>query len=283
MWFLSRNKSRLAFALLAGLLALGPGCFYHKQVLPPPPDSVPRELVKVTLPPYVIEAPDVLQVDVILAPLTENLQNNQYSTYLAPQPINGQFLVKMDGTIMLGIYGSVQVAGLTVDQARERVRDFISEQAKKDKGVLQVTVDVTAYNSKQFYVITDGAGYGEQVYPFPITGSETVLDAMGRVGGLPAVGSRRRIWVARRSPHPETPEQKLPVDWIGITQCGNTSTNYQILPGDRIYVQAESIFRVDNALAKMLSPVERVFGVILLGSSTVNSINGRFGNSGNFP
>lgn len=272
-----QSGSGWAIALAIALGLFGPGCVHHKEMLLPPPDgTVPRELSKVTLPPYVIEAPDVLQVDVILAPFPENLATNRYSTYLDPQPVNGQYLVKMDGTILLGIYGSVQVAGLTIDQARERVRDFIAEQAKKTKDILQVTVDVVAYNSKQFYVITDGAGYGEQVHPFPITGSETVLDAMGRVGGLPAVGSRRRIWVARRSPHADCPEQKLPVDWVAITQCGITATNYQVLPGDRIYVQAEAIFRIDNAMAKFLSPIERTFGIVLLGSSTVNSIQGRF-------
>ena len=28
----------------------------------------------------------------------------------------------------------------------------------------------------------------------------------------------------------------LPVDWCGIVQRGNTSTNYQLMPGDRVYV-----------------------------------------------
>src|SRR5947199_189530 len=83
------------------------------------------------------------------------------------------------------------------------------------------------------YVIADGAGYGEQVYPFPITGSETVLDAIGKINGLPAVASKRHIWVARRSPSPDCADQILPVDWCAITQHGVTATNYQVLPGDR--------------------------------------------------
>ena len=62
---------------------------------------------------------------------------------------------------------------------------------------------------------------------------------------------------------------------------GVTQTNYQVLPGDRLYVQAQKLISIDNALAKVLAPVERMFGIVLLGSSTVNNVNGRFGNSGN--
>src|SRR5439155_19567809 len=109
-------------------------------------------------------------------------------------------------------------------------------------------------------VITDGAGFGEQVYSFPCTGSETVLDALARINGLPAVASKRHIWVARRSPH-GGPEQILPVDWINTTQGGVAATNYQVLPGDRVYVMSEGIFRTNNFLAKWLEPIERIFGI----------------------
>ena len=32
-------------------------------------------------------------------------------------------------------------------------------------------------------------------------------------------------------------EQVLPVDWTGITRHGKSETNYQLLPGDRLYVR----------------------------------------------
>jgi polysaccharide export outer membrane protein len=197
-----------------------------------------------------------------------------FSNPLSPQPIDGQHVVQMDGTIDLGIYGSVQVAGLTTDQARERVREFILQQSERKPGSIQVRVSVQAFNSKPYYVITDGAGNGEQVASFPITGSETVLDAMARIGGLPVVSSKREIWVARRSPH-GGPDQILPVCWEDITQRGITATNYQVLPGDRIYVQSQKLIRFDTALAKALQPIERMFGIVLLGSTTVNSIQGQ--------
>jgi polysaccharide export outer membrane protein len=250
-----------------------------------PPANVPSELSMVTLPPYAIGSPDILLIEVYTLP-TQVLGP---AAVLSPQPITGQHLVRPDGTVNLGVYGSVSVAGMTTDQAKEAVRRHVFDQLKvlnatsggkttpapDDPNKLYVAVDVVGYNSKAYYVITDGAGFGEQIYRFPIQGSETVLDALSNINGLPAVGSKANVWVARRTPHPHQPEQILPVDYIGITQHGITPTNYQILPGDRVYVRADKAFRVDGYLQKVLTPIERLLGVTLLGSSTYNSVTNR--------
>ena len=102
-----------------------------------------------------------------------------------------------------------------------------------------------------------------------------MLDALSNINGLPAVGSKAHIWVARRTPHANQPEQILPVDYVGITQHGITQSNYQILPGDRVYVRAEKVFRVDGYLQKILTPIERLLGLSLLGSAAYNSITNR--------
>jgi polysaccharide export outer membrane protein len=275
-----RAVPRWHWTLLFGLCGLT-GCYHTAAYTPaPPPDgAVPRELSKVVLPPYVIEPPDLLLVQVLVPPETGDISPysrdpKAYSFPLQPQPVDGQHIVGMDGTINLGIYGTVQVAGLTRDQARERIRDFILQQTGRKRDTVQVVVDVLAYNSKVYYVITDGASYGEQVFAQPATGNETVLDAMARIGGLPQVASKRRIWLARRSPN-GGPDQILPVCWDEITRQGITRTNYQVLPGDRIYVDSQQIVTLDNWLAKFIQPVERIFGVTLLGSETVQSLKGR--------
>jgi len=220
---------------------------------------VPREGAKVSLPPYVIEPPDIL--------LIESTQG------LKDQPIRGQHLVRPDGTVSLGIYGSAYVAGMTLDQAKESIGRTFATRIQ-NFSMLNLSVDVLAYNSKFYYVITDGAGYGEQVIRMPIMGSETVLDGISQIYGLPAVASKKRIWVARRSADGTT-DQVLPVDWCGISQRGSEATNYQIMPGDRIYVDAKKWVRFDTGMARFLSPFERVLGITLLGSETVNSISGR--------
>lgn len=253
----------------------------------PPSGSVPVELAKVTLPPYVIEPPDLLSIEVVTI-LEDNAAAagapKEFKAYSLPvQPVSGAFSVRPDGKVFLGIWGSVPVAGLTLDQAKDVIRDVISMQEDPTKPgsgglkkeTIRVLVDVLQYNSKRYYVVTDGGGAGEQVAAFPVTGSETVFDAIANIGGLPTVSSKRNIWVARRTPHAGCPEQILPVDWVGITQHGVASTNYQLMPGDRVYVKAQKLVTIDTTLARVISPLERILGVTLLGTTTVNQIQGR--------
>ena len=263
----------------------GPGAAPGPQIAVPPPGAVPRELDLVTLPPYVIAPPDQLLIEVIRqSEVTENVGGKELKKTVAAglpvQPISGPFQVRPDGSVGLGMWGAVPVSGLTLDQAAAAIRNHVIEQEplKKLKASAEsviVIVDVMAYNSKRYYVIYDGGGWGEQVFPQPITGNETVLDALSNLNGLPDVASKRNIWVARRTPHCGQPWQILPVDWVGITQHGITTTNYQIMPGDRIYVKAQKLVTIDRTLARIFAPIERIFGVTLLGASTVNQISGR--------
>ncbi len=213
---------------LALAIALGcTGCFSHDAaiIVPPPPGVIPSELQKISLPPYVIEAPDVLLIDVY----ADSLDVTKPPVALWPQPITGQHLVNLDGTVRLGIWGSVSVSGMSLDQATKAVQQHVFSRMQNDQRFsgkfkvdtpekLFVVVDVLAYNSKTYYIIMDGAGFGEQIYSFAILGGETVLDALARVNGLPDIASKRNIWIARRCPIPGVPEQILPVDYVGITQ-----------------------------------------------------------------
>lgn len=195
----------------------------------------------------------------------------------ALQQIRGDHLVRQDGKVTLGIYGSVRVVGMTLEEAKLAIEDHLSRYLLNP----EIALDVSGYNSKVYYIVTDGGGLGEQVFRLPITGSETVLDALGQVNGLPPVASKDHIWVARPAPGDADHMQVLPVDWRAIVQGGATRTNYQLLPGDRIYVKAQSLVRVDNFLARLFSPVERVLGITLLGSTTVNSLRVNPNSAGN--
>lgn len=204
--------------------------------------------------------------------LRKALNNPQVSVSLiqirAIQQAKGEHLVGPDGTINLGVYGDVYVAGMTRCEAKAAIEKRLSCFLYRP----EISLSVYAYNSKVYYVITDGGGYGQQVYRFPSTGNETVLDAISNIAGLPAIASKRRIWVARPAPPYHDCLQILPVNWNAIVEGGSTKTNYQIFPGDRIYVKADPLIAFDNRLAKLLAPVERILGVTLLASTTVNSL-----------
>lgn len=301
------------------------------------PQDLPRELNKVNLQDYVIEPPDVLLINAVRvvplppyrigpldtliiqarAPLPTEPLAGEYvvepdgrvilggsygsvplagltveeakaaiekqlkgvladpTVYVAPlrtrplQQIAGEHIVRPDGKVSLGTYGLVRVCGLTTTQAKQAIEAHLRQHLQDP----EVSVDVMSFNSKLYYVIFDGGGAGQQVYRLPITGNETVLDAIGQVNGLSPVSSKHHIWVARPAPSDCGPPQVLPIDWVGISTRGVTDTNYQVFPGDRIYVQADALVTADTFLARLLSPAERLLGFTLLGSGVVRDLS----------
>jgi polysaccharide export outer membrane protein len=195
----------------------------------------------------------------------------------ALQQIRGPHLVRPDGTVGLGLYGSVRVAGLTLPDARRAIETHLSQFLLKP----EVSVDVAGFNSKVYYVVTDGGGNGEQVVRLPTTGNETVLDAVAQIGGLSGVSSKRHIWVSRPGPAGNCVPQVLPVDWCAITRGGSSDTNYQLLAGDRLYIMADPLVTTDTVLGRMIAPFERILGFVLLGNSTVRAVQNENGGNGN--
>ncbi len=183
------------------------------------------------------------------------------------QPVTGQYLVGPDGTINLRQYGSVHVAGMSLPEVQQALEQHLARFFDAP----EVSVDVLAYNSKVYYVITEGAGLGDSIVSVPITGNETVLDAISTVGGLTDVSSTK-MWIARPAPGNAACEQILPVDYRAITRGGRTATNYQLMPGDRLFISEDCLSATNNFIAKVLSPIERIAGATALGTGAVRSL-----------
>ncbi len=158
---------------------------------------------------------------------------------------------------------------MTLDEARFAIREKMSHDFVDPK----VSISVYAYNSKGIYVITQGGGLGGELVRLPYTGNETVIDALSQINGLSYVSSSR-LWVARPNREEES-SVMLPVDWDGITQRADVSTNYQLLPGDRIFIAHNKIVAFDSAIAKLTSPLERILGFTLLGTGTASRLSGK--------
>jgi len=193
------------------------------------------------------------------------------------QPISGEHLVASDGTVNLGTYGRVRVTGLTIDEARSLIDEHLSRYLQNPNA----SVDVFSYNSKTYYIILQGAGLGDRVMQFPVTGNETVLDALSNVEGLSGTSSDE-IWIARPGRNVFGGHQLLPVNWGAITQLADPASNYQILPGDRVFVREDRLVAMDTHLGKVIAPLERIFGVVLLGTNTVSRLQfyQQFGQNG---
>jgi len=236
--------------------------------------NIPTELKKVTMPDYVVEPPDLVLVEVLEA--------------LPGRPISGERLVRPDGKISLGFYGEVYVAGLTIPEVKEKIvlhlRKYLTDEIlglfeeDPETGRLnkqvdpkdsdRVFVDVTAYNSKNYYVLGDVGAPGK----LPITGNETVLDALQYAGGLLPTAAPQNIRLVRPAPPGACCEQLLPVNLAAITSGGDPTTNYQLMPGDRVVVYRDPIVRTTIFIDRMAAPFQTVLQSILQTSFTVQSL-----------
>jgi polysaccharide export outer membrane protein len=180
----------------------------------PDPLPIPRELDKRVALPFVVEPGDVLLVQPV------NLES--------PVRLPGDQTVLPDGTIQLGRYGQLVVAGKTIPRIETELRSIIGAQ---EKNAGPITARLVTRVSKVYYVLGEVNAPGA----FPLQGRETVLDALLAAGGLNDRASRKFITLSRPT-HPDGCRVVLPVCYNEIVQLGDTSTNYQIAAGDRIFV-----------------------------------------------
>jgi protein involved in polysaccharide export with SLBB domain len=178
-----------------------------------------RMLYSSSLPPYVVAPPDVLRIEV-----------HDKSHSALPIAAMDQYLVGPDGRVNLGSLGAVYVAGKTIDETRVAIQKVASQSIESP----EVFVDVVSYNSKTYYIVQDN-GKTESISVQPITGNETVLDAIATVGGL-NVSTSAKMYIARLPKMSGGSPAMISIDWIKIARGESDSTNHQLLPGDRLYI-----------------------------------------------
>ena len=184
------------FVLMLGI-AIGYSLNWYTLVLMVGP---PNKARMTSLPPYVIDPPDILRVDLIEGD-ADSLKG-----------VSGNHLVGPDGRVYLGKADSVYVAGQTVAEAQESISQLVTRLDSSAK----VLVDIYAYNSKKYYVIFEGPNGTGNVVQASVTGNETDPAAVG--------GAR-----------------KLPVDWNSIATGASPESNYQLMPGDRLFISQSAV------------------------------------------
>lgn len=234
-------------AIFAGLLASVVGCAtggggllssgqeltpQTEYVLDHAPQVAPvaRELAKIVPPSYILEPGDTVLVESI--------------RFDSPLRLPADQVIQPDGTIDLGKYGRIVVAGKRVEDVEICIQDIVNADAELIAALEEadiagpelVNVRIIDPRASQFYVL--GAVSSPGAYPY--AGRETVLDAILAAGGLADNARRCEIILSRPSPVGDC-RTVLPVCWDHIVQLGDTTTNYQLMPGDRVFVPANGI------------------------------------------
>jgi polysaccharide export outer membrane protein len=229
------------------------------QVIPDNPPPHEGAMIEVQ---QTVEPPDLLIVEVLAAAVA--------------RPITGTRLVRPDGTITLGWYGDVHVRGLTLPQIKQKIiihlRKYLTDEAlgllaeDQDGDIVHVPpeesdtvhVDISAYNHQVYYVEGDVNAPGRM----PITGNETVIDALTYAGREAPVGNSKDVVLVRPS-RPGQPARVYPIDLEAIRRKGDATANLQLFPGDRLLVGRIPIVTETINIDRVAAPTNTLTNTML--------------------
>jgi polysaccharide biosynthesis/export protein len=202
---------------------------------------------------YVVEPTDLIQVQV---------ENTLPGRPIAPM----DRLVRPDGRIQLGFYGELDVAGLTIPEIKiglvRHMQRFLEDETLglvilgdngqpvvdpatgkprriDPKDSKAVRVELVQCNSKYFYVL------GEVVSPgrFPVTGTQSILDAIDLAGGLNPSEDRAKFVLYRLGTHGSPHRRTVNLDQI--KQGSLPSTEIRLRAGDRLVIHRQAGDRIE--------------------------------------
>ena len=140
--------------------------------------------------------------------------------------LNGELQVADDGTITLGVIGSIEVRGLTETELVERIRSRLLAEGMRRA---TVTATVSEFRSQPVSLLGAVARPGNQVIP----GRSTLIDLVLDAGGLTEQAGSKII-VRRRASNGLSDRVEINVDDLFVR--GDPSVNLPIYAGDMIHV-----------------------------------------------
>jgi len=233
----SRNKSVLCAALLVTAFLLCTGCrgveYTDINAAALASGNVERRLEKINGR-YRLGATDSIQVMIRNAP-----------------ELAGGHSIRPDGNITLQLIGDIYLEGMTPMQAADVLTKALQVYIRE----VDVTVRVTGFNSKKYYVFGEANGRGEQVFD----GDITVLRAFGRARGVTTRAAWDRIRLVRAT---TTTRQIYKINLADIVKAGRWETNVQLKANDIIYVPPTYLAQVGYVINSVLFPFRSIFGAM---------------------
>ncbi len=131
----------------------------------------------------------------------------------------------------------------------------------------RVFVDITAYNSKNYYILGDVLVPGK----LPWTGNETVLDALQYANGLLPTAEPKDIRLIRPG-RGGKPAKVYKIDLEAIQDKGDVRPNYQLFPGDRLIVGRNEVVKKTVEIDRLTYPIEAIAGSIQRIANSIRAV-----------
>lgn len=172
---------------------------------------------------YQIRPNDIISIRVASSTASEfnflNYQNEpQMGAISSNNPLLSGFEVEVDGTIFLPVIGKVGVAGLTLDEARNKIQVIVSELLESP------TVEIKLLSFRVTVL-----GEVEKEGTFMVYYSKlSILDAIAQAGGLTDFSDPERVKIVRNH------NDSLEVAYVNILEEEFLSSPYYYLQPDDV-------------------------------------------------
>ena len=210
-----------------------------------------------------LQAPPPLPVPPSLPPQTYRYRlapgDQLVTSVFKIEGYEAQVQVLSDGTINLPRLGTVEVWGLTLDEARQRITAGYSQFLRRplvyldlvEQRPVRVTVTGEVLRPGVFTLPVNSHGAIGSTADLTGVGADgggwpTMIDVIQKAGGISATGDLARLELLRPSPSPGGPTQSYVFDYLTVLKDGGFAPNPLIYDGDSIRVhKATSPVNVD--------------------------------------
>lgn len=226
---MSSPKSLVLLALSALLVIAGCANITDINRRLPSPEVVAQKPPDAA---YIVDPPDSIQVEFLNEPALTRVVT-----------------LRQDGCVTLPYVEDVPVAGKTPVQIREELEVAYGKYYKEPR----ILVTVTGYNSKKVFV------YGEIGRPgaLPYTGSQTVADVIGAVGGFTRRAAPSWCKVTRGSLDSDEVEIYR-VNLNSLIFHGDQTENVALAENDVVYVPPDILAWTGYQLEHLLFPLSSI-------------------------
>lgn len=172
-------------------------------------------------------------------------------TVLRHPEVSGEYVINQEGNIQYEFVGDVQISGLTKDEAAKVVSERLTEYIISP----EVSVKIKGYNSKIVYVVGE-VGQPGKIYMRGDTIS--VREALMQAGLPQLTGVTRKSRLITPS---ETGNAQIKkVDVYALLYEGDLRENYEMKPGDVIFIPATFLTKAMRAIQPVAAPIGTAAG-----------------------
>lgn len=159
------------------------------------------------------------------------------------EDLSGKYVVDADGAFTFPLIGRVQVAGRSLKQVEETLRQRLADGFLRKP---QVTAQVEEYRSRRIFVMGEVRTPG----PYPLTGEMRLLEALARAGSTTPVAADEVLIIRPRAGATAGPVQSTLASESEVTnipmrdlRAGSHLHNIALQDGDTVFVpRAELVY-----------------------------------------